>query len=212
MEEIIKAWLRGSKNYIAGVALFKLYGNNHEMLQFFLKGVTPFRQQRLQESLSVLVSDQAPKAVGSDVIPDALTVTQPTTTKSDPKLLEMNRQKVILSREKDELRAALEDFETDQERGEAAFRILEIRHTLTGIWEIEEYYKTHGRLPVNSDHLITDLHNLKHHRSRINGNLRRIRSQLKKAPYNVAKKELLAKWEAEYAQIKQSIKTQQEKK
>lgn len=210
MEEIIKAWLRGAKNYTQGVAIYKQFGQDLDLLQFFLKGITPFRQQRLQEALSALSSGQVPERSAGQDDPD-LPAEPAAATKDTPLLQELHRKKVVLSREKDELRGLLEGFETDKERGEAAFRILEIRQIITGIWDMEQHYKQHGRLPENSDHLITDLQNLKHHRSRINGNLRRVRAQLKKTPNDPTKKALLSKWEAEYKQVKQSIKQQQEK-
>lgn len=212
MKELIKAWLGGAQNYSAGVVLLKQYGKDAQLLQFLQSGITPYRQQRLKDALTDLASGQAiPESQpGTDTLQDPAEVST-VTAQDAPKLLELHRQKVVLHREKDELRARLEGIQSDQERGQTAFRILDIRQIITGIWQIEEYYKQHQRFPENSDHIITDVQNLKLHRSRINGNLRRIRSQLKQDPNNPTKHRLLAKWEAEYRQIKESIKQQQSK-
>lgn len=52
-----------------------------------------------------------------------------------------------LLKEQDFLRGQLRLIDTDQKRGEAAFRIIEIDRQLQRCWDTIDYFKEHGHLP-----------------------------------------------------------------
>jgi hypothetical protein len=123
---------------------------------------------------------------------------------SDPIVEELFRQKSALHKEKDLLRHNLKHYPNDTERGVAAHQILKLRRQITAIWAKEVYYQQHGRLPED-DAGVTDPAMLKHRRHIVNGNIRRLRSLLKKGE-NASFRASLNKFEAEYAELKEKIK------
>ena len=210
MNELIRIWLNGSKNYQAGVVLYDRYGASDDLKSFFSSGCTPYRETRLLKELTDLVAP-----IGSEDPADMemINVEAPATVAiTDPILLKIHDEKVILHKQKDALRYTLSRLASDRERGLAAHKILQYRREISAVWEREQHYKQFGQLPDDGSNMINSEHDIKYHRARTNGNVRRYRSLLKKDPDNIKHQRLLVKWEAEWKQTKQTIKDQKKVK
>ncbi|WP_079473271.1 hypothetical protein [Chitinophaga ginsengisegetis] len=206
MNEVIRIWLNGAKNYQAGVALYSRYGTSDDLKSFFSSGCTPYRETRLLKELTDMVTPSEKE----DPVDTEMTTAEPPAAVeiTDPVLSKIHEEKVLLHKQKDALRYNLSRYTSDRERGIAAHRILQYRREISAVWEREQYYRQHGHLPDDGSSQINSEHDLKYHRSKANGNARRYRSLLNKYPGNVKYQQLLAKWEAEWQQTKQSIKDQ----
>ncbi|MDR6565453.1 hypothetical protein [Chitinophaga ginsengisegetis] len=210
MNEVIRIWLNGSKNYLAGVALYDRYGGSDDLKSFFASGCTPYRESRLLKELTDLVT---PTVKDDPVDTEMTTIEAPAAVEiTDTTLLKLHEEKVLLHKQKDALRYNLSRYTSDRERGIIAHRILQYRREISAVWEREQYYKQYGHLPDDGSKQINSEHDLKYHRSRTNGNARRYRSLLNKDPNNIKYQQLLAKWEGEWTQTKQSIKEQKKTK
>lgn len=203
--ELIRQWFNGSRDYSVGVQLYLQYGHDNALKAFFQGGQTPIREQRLAEELKALVIGTVQlSAPETDLTPASYELTN-NIGSDDPVVEDLYRQKAALHKQKDLLRHNLDNFPSDSERGAAAHQILRFRRQITAIWEKEIYYKQHGRLP-EEEAGVTDPVALKHRRHIVNGNIRRLRSLLKKFPDHQGYKASLEKFQREYASLQTKIK------
>lgn len=201
MEAVIKAWINGTRSYGPGVQLYLQYGTDDDLKTFFMGEKTPFREKKLLEELTLLFRFGANAAPSGNNPVEASDVK--TAAPTDESLLRLYNKKIALYREKDLLRSRLESYQSDFERGIAAHRILQLRREISAIWAAEEYFRTHGRMPEQSAGQVTSERDIKYQITLANGNLRRIRAQLKKDPTNSRYLKGKAKWEAKWEELKQ---------
>ena len=205
--ELIRNWLNGQRNYRTGLQLYLAYGTNESLKLYLQADFTPYREQRLAEELLALVAmPDAPAISDEDPALNPAFAPPPNLMSDDPVIEEFYRQKSTLHKEKDMLRHSLESFETDEERGIAAHRIISIRKQLTLIWNREQYYAKFKRLPVDNEDAITDPKALKYRLSQVKSNLRRLKSQLKKDPQNESFSQSYEKFLREDKDLQEKIK------
>jgi len=207
--ELIRNWYNGTRDFAIGVSLFETLGGSPDLVALLKKGATIFAIEKLEQALLQIYRGQAPVQETASSPTVAPYEGPGEKAPADPVLRELYLRKVALHKEKDHLRSRLEQFPNDQERGAAAHRILKIRDEITGIWQTEDYYRQHQRLPTNVSG-VTDPGMLMHRRTIVNGNIRRLRALLKKDPDNTGHQKSMAKFAAEYAVLKAQIKKYRE--
>lgn len=207
--ELIRQWYNGGRDYLVGVQLYLQYGQDNALKALFQGACTPFRQEKLAEELKALLVGPAQLSISENHAPIESYELTSNIGSEDPIVEELYRQKAALHKQKDLLRHSLEAFGTDTERGVAAHQILRLRRQITEIWGKEIYYKQHKRLP-EEDPGVTDPVALKHRRHIVNGNIRRLRSFLKKFPDHQGYRTSLEKFQREYASLQAKIKKYKE--
>jgi len=208
--DFIKEWYNGTQDYSLGVSIYTRLGNDEVLKRLLKKGPTPFLVDRLREELLNLIEGTpgADLAASLHSPTDLLGENADTLSREPPKdetLQKLYERKRILHKEKDLLRHTLEGTLNVADRGRMAFRILEIRDEITAIWNQEDHYRQFARLPEENPG-VTDPNALKHRRHIVNSDIRRMRTLLKKDPQNQRVQERMARYEAEYEELKERIK------
>lgn len=161
---LIKRWLAGDKNFIAGVVLYKKYGNNQYLKDILEeRGETIENIRLLEKSLSEIV-DPAPEI--ATIIPSLPPQNNQITKLSyfdnmpisdDLTLTTLQQSWKRKYSEMNMLRHQLDAFENNQtpqiqeKAKEICFKILFLEKEINKIWEQRDYYITNGILPQQKE-------------------------------------------------------------
>lgn len=192
--ESIRDWLNGSRNYNVGVSLYAVYGNNDSLLECLQQGESKFRAEKLLQHLRAIYEAQKPTPVVIEKRIDAFPEKVTTTTERDelPKIVtkEADPYKdkwMPLYKEMQSLRARLCLYPTAEERGEAAFKILELERKCRYWWQRRQYFQENGvEMPEDNESPppFADKNMLIERRNNFRTYVSRYRGKLKKHPDN----------------------------
>jgi hypothetical protein len=195
---VLKAWLNGARNYNIGATLYRLYGKDEELKKHFALGETPARKAKLLDTIKQLCG-----------ITTAPTNTPPTrqhiSTQTIPgkndtaAVVELKGQARPLLKQRDALHAKLLMYATDEERGAAALKILDLDDEIDAIYDKVRYIEQHGKLPppVMAFDPITDEKKWEPRYQTLGRYVTRYTDKLKKDPKNIKYKTLRDKYEQE---------------
>lgn len=209
-KSIIHQWLIGKRGWVAGVALYKLYGSDARLKSALLQGESPFRKQLLANAMSEMVADYEEDTTGAEIAPvqkepehqavivgDKQMEEFAVSEKEDPYRSEWLPPYI----EMNNLCARLRDMPTKEERGKAAHKILRLEQICISIWERRDYYSRtglHMPKPETSGLDIVTNPNVLHKKL---GNLRssisKANTEIRKNPMNAKASARLLKYEGE---------------
>lgn len=202
----IKQWYNGIQDFQQGITLLAAAGGDEGLIALLSRGATEFSTRRLREELLRIYEKARQGNTFSGAEKGMMPPPQPSVDSAgDPILEELYHRKVAIHKEKDLLRAQLELFPNDEQRGAAAHRILQLREEITAIWDLETTYKESGRLP-EGDPGVTDPGMLQLRLERVGGYVRRYRNQVKNNPGSQRYRDKLAYWMDQYKKLKEKVK------
>lgn len=167
----ISAWLLKEGSYEEGVILYMQYGSDPLLKKLFQETYSPFKEQKLKQVLTKLVSSpqqdvtvvterkEAPAPEAPKVFtgwPEAKDeVVTALHAQWKPLFAEMMN---LMARIYDVAKAGLTDPAKHREAGIMAHRILDLDDACTDVYEKRDYYLQHGKLPEGEQpvKLITD--------------------------------------------------------
>lgn len=194
----IRDWLQ-SKDYIEGIRLYLQHGQDPALKNLFTaeKG-TPYKQQRLERALrEILAGTEVVKAEERPA--SILMKSWPIEAAKDDVLKALRAEWLKAFKEMQDLRSQLMLLANDDQRGEAAHRILDLDDLCDHIYSKRDYYLEHGTLPAakKEEYIVDPLKAAK--RMEILGRyIRRERTALKKDPANVGAAARKQKFTNEY--------------
>jgi hypothetical protein len=203
-------WLNGSRSYEIGLALYASHSDGL-LSAMFSQGYSEYRHKRLiaeltrlkdtAEHLTIELPSDAPVAVllPQSKMPEAVVppAQDPYRDKWLPSFKEMNM-----------LRYRLRQAANDAERGEMAFRILELEDLCKFYWDQRDYFlRTGNHKPEETDppDTVSD-------KNALQKRLSTVRTYITKYSKNPDKKKLKDKYEAELALLSKKLKVKTKKK
>ena len=189
-------------NYDKALEWFK----THKSGKYFLKdllsqGEDSFNRAKLIEELRA-IEDSFPKE--NLLTTPAKEITTPVLVSHAPATLDLaiiDQEWKPLYKEANHYFERLEFLPTEEERKEAAFRILYLMDQVEQIWQKKEYVQKYGKIPDFPDQGIESL-TVAQMVSRINT----LRSYISKANKGILKKEKIADWEAEKTELERRVR------
>lgn len=187
----IKDWLQQPSDYNAGVLLFEKYGSNKTLLALFKSGATFFTKKKLHLELTNIAKSNA--AIISTSISSKEKIKTTVRVKIVPELLpahlkiEYNKLGDLI-RQIGHLHGKLTVIDSDKQRGEIAFKIIDLVEQRRSIYTRLDNYVATGKdlLKVEEKPVITESEELKKFRLKNELQLlRSSRSKLKKKPHRV---------------------------
>lgn len=147
MIQELDQWLKGNKNYLAGVALYEKYGDNTTLKGLFrsahntwLEGKLISSIQELREKAVAIAPIREPKQVKKEPV-------RVPEYESDNILGVLNKKKGNLFKEAASLHAHLHHM-TPGELKKAAPKILSNFKEINRIWQVIDNYETTGTVPA----------------------------------------------------------------
>lgn len=204
--------------YEQALAWFK----KHVQGKFFVKelldkGEDPYNRKKLIEELRAIEEGMIPKEspldtrhstpevhsavpmpIGSRVHSEPVVVTSAPPTLSEALL---DEQWKPLYKEANHYFETIGFLATQEERKEAAFKILDLMDEVERIWEKKEFVKRHGQAPDFPDQGIESL-SVAQMTTRINT----LRTYISKANKGILKKEKIPIWEAEKSELERRVR------
>lgn len=137
-QNFIKKWLE-NPTYQSGVEFYLVHGTNQALKNLFQTGASSFTRKKLQQEIEKLAGVPAQKEIKKKEadfkpVPDWITKTA--------------TQRITWIKEQQFLRSQLLHFKTDEERKEAAFRILDLGDLIQEAQSEMTEYKLTGKIPV----------------------------------------------------------------
>lgn len=184
MQEI-RDWLQ-SKDYLEGISLYLEHGQDPVLKNLFTaeKG-TPYKQQRLEQALRQILAGT--EVVRPEERPASIFVKSwPIEAAKDDILKALRAEWLKAFKEMQDLRSQLMLLANDDQRGEAAHRILELDDLCDHIYGKRDYYLEHNQLPAApKEELVVDPVKAAKRMEVLRRYIRRERTSLKKDPSNV---------------------------
>ena len=197
MNEITN-WLQ-SKDYIEGVRLYIEHGQDPVLKNLFTaeKG-TPYKEQRLERALrDILAGTEIVKPEDQPSTP--MIKSWPIEAAKDDVLKALRAEWLKAFKEMHDLRSQLMLMANDDQRGEAAHRILDLDDLCCNIYSNRNYYLEHGALPATKkEEFIVDPLKAAKRMEILGRYIRRERTALKKDPSNVGAAARKQKFTNEY--------------
>lgn len=194
----IADWLQ-SKDYIQGVRLYIEHGQDPVLKNLFTaeKG-TPYKEQRLERALrDILAGTEIVKPEDQPSTP--MIKSWPIEAAKDDVLKALRAEWLKAFKEMHDLRSQLMLLANDDQRGEAAFRILELDDLCYHAYSKRNYYLEHGMLPAEKPpEFIVDPVKAAKRMQVLQRYIRRERTFLQKDPANTAAAARRKKFIAEY--------------
>jgi hypothetical protein len=184
--ENIRGWF-SHKDYIEGVRLYLKHGQDPVLKKLFTsEQQTDYKRQRLEKALKEVLK-------GSEVIkPEErpqLTITMkswPIEAAKDDVLKALRAEWLRKFKEMQDLRSQLMLLPNDDQRGEAAHRVLDLDDECDAIYAKRDYYLEHGTLPAApKEEYVVDPIKAAKRMDVLTRYIRRERAYLKKDPGNV---------------------------
>lgn len=210
--ELIRIWLAGSKDFNTGVALYDKYGKDTLLKRSFKEKETPFKKSQLIDAMKALlescrpvIHDDAGNAATSEYLPARSTIRQwngaNLTDQTERALWSKYR---LMAKEQADLHSRLELYTTNELRGNAAFRILELDDGMDELIKQRDYYRTNGTLPDQpAIDFETDPFKIAKRMESLTRYIRRERGTIAKDPANVKAAARLLAFTTELGHYKQ---------
>lgn len=157
----IREWLSGNRDYDAGARLYLIHGKDSLLKKVFSEPVSPFKKQKLEESLKALLSGKAETvkkieatketaiqrvSVGNRRWSEQM---DPTETALHNKWMPIYAEMMNISaRLYDIALAGTKDASKKEEAGRMAHKILDLDDECDKIYEQRDYYLKHKKLPT----------------------------------------------------------------
>jgi hypothetical protein len=137
-QNFIKNWLE-NPSYQSGVEFYLLHGTNQALKKIFQSGPTAFTKKKLQQEIEKLAGVPAQKQIQKKEaafvpVPDWLT--------------QIAQQRITWIKEQQFLRSQLLHYKTDEERKEAAFKILNLGDLVQNAQAEMTEFKETGKVPL----------------------------------------------------------------
>lgn len=211
--ESIKKWLNSSKNYNVGLALYLAHGSDDTIKRALQQGESPYRKELLFKELRAIYersktgeNNTIVVRPSSQALPSPAVLANPKSNKDDPYYSEWHP----LYKEMMDLRSQLTLLPNDRERGEAAFRVLELERKCRAIWKRRDYYqKTGEHMPeaTNTPEPVSDYNVLQKRLYTLRTYVTREGKKLKENPNDTKAKSRLDRFTAEAKEIENKLKT-----
>ena len=194
----IKDWLQ-TQDYVEGIRLYLEHGQDATLKRLLTsEKKTEYKQQRLEKGLrDVLAGNQISKPKEQ---PAPSQKSWPLDAAKDDVLKALRSEWLRKFKEMQDLRSQLMLLPNDDQRGEAAHRILNLDDECDEIYGKRDYYLQFGRLPDRSDdqEYIKDPIKQAERMEILQRYIRRERQNLRKDPGNVGAAARKAKFIKEY--------------
>lgn len=161
--DVIEAWLHGKRDYATGVRLYMQHGTDPAFKKLFTtEAETPFKKQKLFKLLQQISQGSNSPEETSQIIGDAQNQSNPSkswrkTDNKDSVELGLWEKYRLTHKQLDDLHSQLLLFNNDDDRKEAAFRILRLDEELDEIIATRDHYRKEGKLPnTAATEIITD--------------------------------------------------------
>jgi hypothetical protein len=153
--DLIRAWLKGNKDYKTGVKLYVQFGGDSLVKRLYTtEKETPFKKGQLEADLRALLNEQSFQDLSDQ--PTAPIINTQNIVKAWPAdSCRDDLEKAIRTRwlmkfkEMQDLRSQLLYLPTDDQRCDAAFRILRLDRECDQLYYERDHYRQHGRLPLD---------------------------------------------------------------
>jgi len=157
----IQSWLSSGKDYIEGIRLYLQHGADNNLKRLFTEEQkTAYKETLLEKAMrDIAIGKEVVKEKEKKLPAKLSPKSWPAEMATTDVLKALREEWMIKYKTMQDLRSQLLHFPTDQERGEAAFKILELDAECDIIYEKRDYYNQHGRLPEvrkKEDELIID--------------------------------------------------------
>lgn len=182
----ITNWLQ-RKDYLEGVRLYLQHGQDPVLKELFTsEHKTPYKEQRLEKALRQILAGTE-KVKVEDRPANSITMKSwPIEAAKDDVLKALRAEWLKAFKEMQDLRSQLMLLPNDEQRGEAAHKILELDDLCDHIYSKRDYYLEHGTLPAaKQDEYIVDPVKAAKRMEILGRYIRRERGHLKKDPANV---------------------------
>lgn len=221
MNDAIRQWLQGQRNYDEGVKLYLIHGKDHQLKKVFREAVSDFKRKKLLEVMKELAVGKAKVAVTTKVEKEQAVEKVATAEKKWPKdrdaMLEALHQKWkplfaemmnLTSRIYDVALAGKSDPAKKMEAGQMAHRILDLDDMCDEIYEQRDYYLKEGSLPEEekSFDLVVDPIKIPVALANAERYVRQYKNKLKKKPDDVNAVKQIDKYQGMVNQYKKILK------
>lgn len=218
--QIIKNWLNGDKNFIAGRVIYRMVGKDEALKQYFETNTDNQAHEKLIAALAEIISPQEKISTSSDTLPQpapeplkiekkAYSAQQHMPDSTDKVLQAIKLQWLKPYKQMCYLQTQLDKFgqlntqEAINFRKDKAGIILELEQQCIALWKQRDYVIEHGHLPDESDdsdiEIPKDPIELANLISRLKLNIRQNRNRMTKNPDNT-------NYAAKYLQYKEQFK------
>jgi len=148
---VIDQWLKGSRNFITGRAIYQSLAKDKHVLAALEKGKTSFTEDLLLKELQKL-NEQPAKPVAQK----AAQQTAEMPVSADPVLSSIREEWMKPYQEMNYLRHKLDSMQGDtialtKEREPICLKILQLEQECMRAWEKRDHYVSNGKLPDVSD-------------------------------------------------------------
>lgn len=208
MEEV-RSWLNGDRDYFAGCKLYLKYGDDPVLTALFRKqDISRFKEERLLKAMIDIWRGGQVKAT----LPNAIVAPSNRKDEGWPKsrdkiLSALRKQWEPLFKEMKTLHAQLLLIGSDEERGVAAHRILDLDDACDIIYAKRDHYLQYGRLPDEKEpDKVVDPAKYAVRLEAAKRYVRRYKNHLKKNPKNEKYAAKLKKYQAEVLFYKEKLK------
>lgn len=154
--QVIKDWFNSGKNYDAGVSLYMQYGDNAQLKDLFTEFRTPFKEKKLVEVLRGLISVSAEAThTAEKKVTQLVAETHGWPDAMSAELMALKEvwkplyaeQMNLNARLYDVARLGVDDKNKEQEAGQMAHRILNLRDQIKDIYFQRDYYLENNVFP-----------------------------------------------------------------
>ncbi len=222
MNDAIRQWLHGQRNYDEGVKLYLIHGKDHQLKKVFREAVSDFKRKKLLEVMKELSVGKAKVAVTTKVEKKIAVERVATAERRWPKdrdaMLEALHQKwkplfaemmSLTSRIYDVALAGKSDAAKKIEAGQMAHRILDLDDMCDEIYEQRDHYIKEGSLPEQEKHdldLVVDPIKIPIALANAERYVRQYKNKLKKKPDDVNAVKQIDKYQGVVDQYKKILK------
>ena len=192
MNQEINQWLK-SLDYQKGIALYQKLGANPTFLAWFTKGYNTAKAAKLQSEIKKFLVEETKTIISPEQVIETLKAGLRTAKgifaenlSDDPAVMAIVARKNELFRLIPKIKAKLnimvweETKYTNQERGEIAKQLSELRRENNEVWTAINYFRKEGKLPQPEikapKELPTDITDLIKKRNTLRSNLTKIKS------------------------------------
>lgn len=221
MNDAIRQWLQGTKNYDEGVNLYLVHGKDHQLKKVFREAVSDFKRRKLIEVMKELSIGKAKveekiKIEKEIAIDREARAERKWPKERDAMLQALHEKWKPLFAEMMSLTARIYDValagkgETAKkvEAGQMAHRILDLDDMCDAIYEQRDHYLKHGKMPEKPKPLELAIDPIKMPVALANAEryVRQYKNKLKKKPDDVKAVEKLKQYEWAVGEYKKLLK------
>jgi hypothetical protein len=217
----IREWLRGPKNYDAGVKLYLAHGRDEKLKKVFREPVSEFKRGKLFEALKQLATNtakvEAKVKIEKEIAIERIAQPERKWPKDRDAMLEALHQKWLpkfaemmnlMSRVYDVALAGEKDVAKKIEAGQMVHRILDLDDECDAIYAKRDYYLKHGAFELEETpiELVVDPIKMPLALANAERYVRQYKNKLKRQPDNVNAAKKLHDYQWAVAQYKKHLK------